>query len=83
MPNPLPERFIRAFKTNFPQYNGSVTRELTAAHVTGWDSVAHGNLIMELEDAYDTEIDARQAFSCETLGELLDMFEAGHGEASA
>lgn len=73
----LPDRFVGVFRAMFPDYSGPVTPDLTASRVRGWDSVSHGNLIMELEDAYETEIDASAAFACENLGDLARLFQAG------
>lgn len=77
MPDALSERFAEVFRTVFPEFSGEVVPALTASDVPGWDSIAHGNLIMELEEAFDTEINARAAFGCETLGDLAALFGQG------
>ena len=52
----LAARFEAVLRRAFPGFRGAFHAGLAAADVAGWDSVAHVNLLMDLEDAFDVEI---------------------------
>jgi acyl carrier protein len=55
-----------------------VTRELEAADVQGWDSLAHSRVILAIERSFGVRLPARRAFVAENVGALCDLVaEAG------
>lgn len=55
-----------------------VTRELEAADVQGWDSLAHSRVILAIERSFGVRLPTRRAFVAENVGALCDLVtEAG------
>jgi acyl carrier protein len=50
---------------------GSVTRETTANDVPGWDSFAHGQLIMEVETKVGRPLPVDRLFEAGNVGEFI------------
>jgi acyl carrier protein len=50
-----------------------VTRDTQAADIGGWDSMGHGRIIANLEDALGVELDMDRAFAIANVGELVDL----------
>jgi acyl carrier protein len=53
-----------------------VTRETTAADVNGWDSLAHGRIMLTLEVTLGLRIDIEQTYEATTVGELIPILRA-------
>lgn len=51
----------------------SVTRDLTALDVSGWDSVTHVYLLMEIEQTLGARIPEDRIYAMENVGELIDI----------
>lgn len=50
-----------------------VTRELDAADVQGWDSLAHSRVILAIERSLGVRLPTRRAFAAENVGALCDL----------
>lgn len=50
-----------------------VTRDLEAADVQGWDSLAHSRVILAIERSFGVRLPARRAFVAENVGALCDL----------
>ena len=57
----------------FPGFRGAFHAGLAAADVAGWDSVAHVNLLMDLEDAFGVEIPPGAAAQVPDVGGLMAL----------
>ena len=53
-----------------------ITRETTADDVEGWDSMAHAEIVLGLEDEYGVEFDPAELVSMEDVGALVDAIAA-------
>lgn len=63
---------------------GRITRETVASDVSGWDSLAHATLILEIEKALDVAFADDEMFSLSDVGALVDRAAelAGSGQVS-
>lgn len=50
-----------------------LTRETTANDIDGWDSFAHLNLIMSIEEFFKIDITDEEAPSLQNIGDLVDL----------
>ena len=55
---------------------GKVTRETVASDVSGWDSLAHSTLILEIEKALNIAFADDEMFSFPNVGALIDRARA-------
>ncbi len=51
-----------------------VTTETTAADVEGWDSVAHGLIMLTIEVELGVRIDIDKTYAATKVGELIPVF---------
>ena len=49
--------------------------EMTAADVTGWDSIAHIRLIVAIEQAFNVQFDSDEINSLESVQDLVSLVE--------
>jgi acyl carrier protein len=54
----------------------SLTREMTAAQVDGWDSLAHIHLIVALEAEFGIRFRTADIVRLKNVGEMMDLIEA-------
>lgn len=54
----------------------SVTRSTTADDIEGWDSMAHAEIVLGLEEEYGVEFDPAELVSMEDVGALADTLTA-------
>jgi len=64
-----------AVRVQFPDYSGPVMLETSAADIIGWDSVAHVQLMLLIEELSGTEVDVGATMSAKDIGDLLELFE--------
>ncbi|OCJ12455.1 hypothetical protein A6U86_05375 [Rhizobium sp. AC27/96] len=64
-----------AVRVQFPDYLGPVTRETSAAEIPGWDSIAHVQLMLLIEEISGQEVNVGATMTAKDIGELLDLFE--------
>jgi acyl carrier protein len=57
-------------RETFPAFRRPLSDSTTAKDVPGWDSVAHFNLIMKIEDEFRIELDASESYTLENIGQL-------------
>lgn len=57
-----------------------VTRDLEAADVQGWDSLAHSRVIMAIERSFGVRLPARRAFVADNVGALCDLVAEAAGQ---
>lgn len=59
----------------------SVGEDTVAADVPGWDSFAHGQLLMEIESRLGRELPLAQTISARSVGDLIDTIDRPSGQA--
>lgn len=57
----------------FDEYDGPVTRELNAAAVPQWDSLANVQLMVMVEQAFGVRFTSEEIASLPNLGRLADL----------
>jgi len=60
----------------FDEYEGPVTRDLTAMKVPQWDSLGHVQLMVQVEQAFGVRFSADQIGKFRNLGDLIDSIDA-------
>jgi acyl carrier protein len=74
MDNLVPE-IQEVFRGVFDQPNLLITRGLNAANVSGWDSLAHMQLLTALEMKYKIHFALGELEDLKNVGDLLDLIE--------
>lgn len=69
------QRLGEVFRDVFGADDLTITRQLTAADVSGWDSLTHVRLILEVEKAFGIRFTTSEVASFENVGELADAVE--------
>ena len=70
-----PARLQQVFREIFSDDALVITDQTTAADVTGWDSLAHINLMFTIENEFGIQIPDDRLGSFATVGELRDYLE--------
>jgi acyl carrier protein len=60
----------------FDEYEGPVTRDLSARDVAQWDSLANVQLAVLIERAFGIRFETREIGGFRNIGELLDLVAA-------
>lgn len=60
----------------------TLTAETTAADVAGWDSLAHGRIMLTLEVELGVRIDIEKTYSATNVGELVSILREALGTAA-
>ena len=66
------EKVTEIVRDLFDEYDGPVTRELSARDVGQWDSLMNVHLIVLVEQAFGIRFSTREVRQFKHLGELLD-----------
>lgn len=69
----LLEAIQRAVRSETGDETVAVTAETTAADVAGWDSLAHGRIMLTLEVELGGRIDIEKTYSATKVGELVPI----------
>jgi acyl carrier protein len=59
----------------FDEYDGPITRDLTAAQVPQWDSLGHVQLMVGVEQAFGVRFATAEIRKFANLGELIDAID--------
>ena len=73
----VPARFEAVLRRAFPRFTGPFRESLAAADVPGWNSVAHVNLLMDVEDEFGIEIPPEAAAEIPDVGGLIGIIRQG------
>lgn len=60
------------FRDVFDNENIFITEETVAEDIDEWDSLAHIQLVKEMEKAFDVKITAKELMSWDNVGEMVD-----------
>ena len=70
------EKLSDIFKNVFDDDSISVSRELSAEDVDGWDSLAHIRLILTVEKAFKMKFSTSELGKLANVGDLVDLIKA-------
>ena len=68
----LVERLVREF---FEDYTGPITAETSAADIEDWDSLAHVQLLVLVEQETGTRFSTAEITGLKNLGALVELIE--------
>lgn len=68
-------RLTETFRQVFERDDITLFREMTAADLTEWDSLAHINLIMEIEENFGLRFNVDDIVDLKNVGEMIDLIE--------
>lgn len=71
----LLEKITPIFRSIFDQPALQISEETNAANVSGWDSYAHINLIVALENEFDIKFSTRELGEMKCVGDLLRLLQ--------
>jgi acyl carrier protein len=72
----------RAVRTETGDDRGLVNAETRAADVPGWDSLAHGRIMLMIEIELSVRIDIEKTYTATRVGELIPIIRAALGAAA-
>jgi len=67
------EKMTAIIRDLFDEYDGPVTRGLSARDVAQWDSLANVQFVVLVEQAFGIRFHTREVGQFKNIGELLDM----------
>jgi acyl carrier protein len=67
------EKLAAIIRDLFDDYEGPITRDLSARDVTQWDSLTNVQFIVRVEREFGVRFLAREVGQFKNIGELLDM----------
>jgi acyl carrier protein len=70
------ERLTRLLQDIFDDDSISVTPELSAKDVDGWDSVTHIRLMLTVERAFRTKFSTSEIGNLKNIGDLVTLIKA-------
>ena len=68
-------KLTNSFRRVFENDNLVLTDEMTAKDVEGWDSLAHINLIMDVEEEFGLRFTVDDIADLKNVGEMIQMLE--------
>ncbi len=71
----LLQRVTGVFQEVFNDPKLVITEETNASHVRGWDSFAHINLIVALEEYFKVSFTTKEIGSLTCVGDLLKLLQ--------
>lgn len=72
---PVHDGLERVFRDVFGDETIVLTPDMTAADVTGWDSLGHINLMFSLEERFGVQFEGNQLAEFANVGELERFLE--------
>jgi acyl carrier protein len=67
------QKIAHIIRDLFDEYEGPVTRELSARDVAQWDSLANVQFVVLVEQAFGVRFQSRDVGKFANIGELLDI----------
>jgi acyl carrier protein len=69
------DRISGLMRDLFDDYTGPITRETTARDVSQWDSLAHVQLLVMIEQTFGVRFTSYEVHGLTRLGDLVDTIE--------
>jgi len=73
MSQPILEEIIPLMHDLFDEYDGPITRETTARDIPQWDSLAHVQLIVMIEQELGVRFTTTEIQGFTSLGDVIDL----------
>lgn len=70
------EQVIQVVAETLNISSSTITQESTAENTTGWDSLAHVNLMIALEQTFDITLDVEDFAKLNSIQSITDFIEA-------
>ncbi len=70
------QRLTHIFRTVFDDEEISLSPEMTADDVEGWDSLSHVNLILAVESEFGIRFSSRELLTFRNVGDLVRGIES-------
>ena len=64
------------FQKVFEENDIAITRQMTAHDIEKWDSLAHIQLISEVETAFGIKFKLREVLGMKNVGDLIDLIHS-------
>ena len=61
-------------------FTGDISENDNADSIDGWDSIAHIRIMYRIDFSLNVEMDLLETYSCETIGDLIDLIRTKAGE---
>lgn len=69
------EPLTRIFREVFDDEEITLSREMTADDVDGWDSLSHVNLIVTIEVRFNIKFSQKELLTFKNVGDLMDSIQ--------
>lgn len=69
------ELIISAIRQQFPKFGGEISDRTSAKDIPGWDSVAHVQLMLLIEQLSGREVEIGRTFDISDVGGLIRFVE--------
>ena len=79
----LHDRLEDVFQTTFNDDELSLRDEMTAADISGWDSVAHINLMFAIESEFGIQFAGNELAEFQNIGDLKRYLEEHSSQSAA
>ena len=74
-PDSIRSKLQGVFQTVFNNPAMQISDEMAAADVKGWDSVAHIDLVLAVEEAFEVEFSTTDIGKMRNIGDLVRLIE--------
>ena len=76
------QRLTPIFRDVFEDDTITLSPDLTAADVPGWDSLSHIRLVLEIQKAFQVKFSAAQTANLKNVGELAELIATKKAKAA-
>ncbi len=73
--NELTTKLTAIMRETFSNDNLEINPAMTADNVPGWDSLAHINLIVAVEQGFSIKLTTREVRSMKNVGDFIELIE--------
>lgn len=70
------EPLMEIFREVFDDDDITLSRDMTADDVDGWDSLSHVNLIVTIETRFKIKFSQKELLTFKNVGDLVDSIES-------
>ncbi len=75
MPEATLDRIVALMRDLFDDYDGPITRDTTARDIEQWDSLAHVQLLVMIEQGFGVRFASREIDGLKCIGDLVDTID--------
>jgi acyl carrier protein len=74
----ITSELVQILQQVFGDPNITLSSDMTADDVEGWDSLSHANLILAIENHYGIEFSRKELAGLKSVGDLTRIIESKH-----